>query len=576
MPNSYLDITGSTATIHSYSTLNLLDNPSLGTSGTRGISDTETDEQQMRLFKNGTELIRPGLTGAEYSLNETTEDITLTAALIAADRLIIMRQTRRDRPYVTFTNTALLKQDVDVNLYVNQLIFIIQELNEEPTIQNILDSITYLDVSDKSAFSVTITSDTSTGPFDYSSISLISDDRINHEDQLTVIKNGTTLVLTTAYTVDVANEEVNLVDALISADTLIIRRLTSQTRYVPSLPNASSFSSSILQVQFDQLANLIQELPSNFGLDGTALRNYRNPRRKIFVTYSGPGDRFFYGNLPWYPDSSVFVWRDESLLTEPSDYTDDDWQWIIDLITSLLATETITIMVVPLCPFPLFFCNDYGNWGLFDPERPFGPNDGSGNPTNPGQTGTIINAPSPFAVDIQEANPDTPLTLNFAVMQTNPDQAASTSRWPNFEFPVGDIDVTAASTITLQMTTQSNPIVDKQILLRRILRTDWDLDNMTWNQYDTVGGLSWNTAGGKGADTDFEVSTQVTWNLLAALGANEAVISPDISAMITAAQASDNILRIQMFDNGPLLASINWHGNTATTVAFRPILIVTN
>ncbi len=380
-PITFIDILGSTDTTHSYAGLALLDSPSVGTSSTRDINDSDSDEQQFRIFLNGIELNRPGTVDsagvdiADYTVNETAKTITLNQALRTFDRMIIMRQTRRDRPYVTFTNSALLKQSPDINLFIDQVLFIIQESQEEALIQKIFDNITYPDVRDRSGYNFTLTGSTSSGPFDYSDIDLINDNRVAHDAQLAVLKNDVVLQITTDYTIDATNEELTLVDALIVADALEIRRQTSRDRYVPNLPNASSFSSDMVELQFIQLRHLIHELPTFLGLDVTAIRNYRRPRRKTFVKYSGPGDRFYYGNLPWYEDGSTYVWRDDSLLTEIEDYHNSDWSWLIDLIDSLLATEQLTISVQPGCQFSELFCNGPYHFGATDPDDPLGAND---------------------------------------------------------------------------------------------------------------------------------------------------------------------------------------------------------
>lgn len=371
-PLSYLDITGVSGTTHSYATLQLLDHPRLSN------SVIEDDSDQMRIFKNGVELIRPGITGAEYSVNEATKQIILTTALIPADRLVIVRQTRQDRPYVEFTRGALFNRQPDYNLAVDQMMLLVQEFQEYQQLATIVENnIIYPDITNKEKYQVVVTGSTAT-VHSYSTIALLPNHNVRHEDQLVVEKNGVPLVLTTDYTVQPAAQTITLVVALIVSDVLKITRQTKRTRHVPSIPDGSSASSDILLLQANQVAFLVQELPYLLGIENSKLvTGHLNPRRKNFVRYSGPGDTFYYGNLPYLQNSQVFVWRDDVLLTEGTDYTNDDWAWLIDLLNSLLAGEVLTIMTVPICTWPeIWFCD----WSDLGPEGDDGAPTGPGDP----------------------------------------------------------------------------------------------------------------------------------------------------------------------------------------------------
>ena len=568
MPRTYIDITSSTATVHSYSSLTLLDKPSLGQSYVNDIANHDTDEDQLRIFKNADELVRPGVTGAEYSVNETTENVVLNDALISADRLLIVRQTRRNQSYVTFKNSARLKQSDDVNLFVDQVMFIVQELNEEAEIQNILDGGIYYDLAVRTGFNVTVTGSTSAGPFSYAAISLIRDDRVEHADQFIVVKNDVTLTITTDYTVDVANEEITLEDVLIVADNLEIRRQTSLDRYVPSIPSGSSHSSDIFEVQFDQLRNLIQELPYRVGLEGSLIRTYRNPRRKSFITFSGSGDRFFYGNLPWFQDGTTFVWKDDVLLTETDDYYEDDWQRIIDLINQLLSGETLIISVEPGCPFPALFCNSNAgtDFGLQDPDRPQGPD-------------PIVT--NPVGIDI-EPIPTGDATLIGSSPTSNFSIGTSMQVWKEnltgggdrrtaiMQWDITDIDPSKYSTITMILTNATATNTSQPLSVRRIKRAVI-MSEVTWNSF-AANGL-WGTAGARNSE-DYDVDSAVVFNIPDAqtLVTTE---TPDLKALVVDAKALGNTLTLTVAMPGEGLTAKNNFWTIDTIAARRPILRLT-
>lgn len=383
MPMSYLDITGSTASVHSYAALEPLDNPSIN-----GVVDDHED--QLRLFKNGTELVRPGESGAEYSVDQAAEEITLGTALVVEDRLVILRQTRQDRLYVEFTRSAPLSRAVDLNLYFDQMIHIVQEIREYAEVAEIIDGITRPDVTNKEKYLVSITGSTS-DTHSYAAIELIGNHSVRHEDQLLVRLNGVLLSLAKAdYTVNAVAKTVVLASPLTAPDVLEIERSTLLSRIWPSMPEGSSYSSDVLANQVTQIRFLIEELPFVLGLDGSPVLAHRHARRKDFIKYSGPGDVFFYGNLPYIQYGTVYVWKDDALLTEGDDYVLDDWAWLLNLINDLLAGEVLTIQVVPDCSFPHPFCIPlYPGTGL-------GPPGDDGAATGPTQSIPAVLVPCTF------------------------------------------------------------------------------------------------------------------------------------------------------------------------------------
>ncbi|MEK0326823.1 MAG: hypothetical protein QQN63_14080, partial [Nitrosopumilus sp.] len=271
--------------------------------------------------------------------------------------------------------------------------------------------------------------------------------------------------------------------------------------------SGSSHSSDIFEVQFDQLRNLIQELPYRVGLEGSLIRTYRNPRRKSFITFSGPGDRFFYGNLPWFQDGTTFVWKDDVLLTETDDYYEDDWQWIIDLINQLLSGETLIISVEPGCPFPALFCNSSTgtDFGLQDPDRPQGPD-------------PIVT--NPVGVDI-ESIPTGDATLsggspnsNFSIgtgMQVWKENLTSQNdrRTAIMQWDITNIDPSKYSTITMILTNNTATNTSQPLSVRRIKRAVV-MSEVTWNSY--ANNSLWGTPGARNSE-DYDVDSAVVLNI---------------------------------------------------------------
>lgn len=363
--DSFIFIQNSTAQNHNISGIRLLNNPSV-----QGTDPDMFDDviEQIRIFKNGNELPRADQEQvlSAYTVSSDGTTVILNTPLVTEDQMLIVRQTRQDRPYVQWTNVAQLKRGSfeDLNLFIDQLIFIAQEINDWQQVAVLIDGVTYPDVANHAAHQVTITGSSSTGPHSYATVELIPDRGFRHSSQLQVRKNGQLLVLTTDYTVNAVAQTITLTVALISSDTLVIRRVTPKTRLWPSLPNASSLSTETVGFQLLQCRFLIEELPFLIGIDANPIGNPRRPRRKTTIKYSGPGDRFYYGMLPAFFDSTVFVWKNGILLTEGTDYFIDPWQFIIFLLLDLLDTDNLVIGINYLWPGP--FGENFDLGGILD------------------------------------------------------------------------------------------------------------------------------------------------------------------------------------------------------------------
>lgn len=117
--NSRVEYTGVTGTAHSYSGVRLLNDRLV------------TEQSQLIVTKNGTELsyVASAPTSVQYTLNKTTKVLTLGAALVTTDVLLIRRSTKQDALHVDFENNSPLAED-DLDLALNQLLFIAQEAQE--------------------------------------------------------------------------------------------------------------------------------------------------------------------------------------------------------------------------------------------------------------------------------------------------------------------------------------------------------------------------------------------------------------------------------------------------------------
>jgi len=98
-----------------------------------------------------------------------------------------------------------------------------------------------------------------TGPFSYGSVELLDADTESIATQLKVYKNGTLLTITTDYTLDLINEEVDTVASIFNTDTLrIVRETKADARYVDYI-DSTNVTSELLDLDSNQLFYLIQE-----------------------------------------------------------------------------------------------------------------------------------------------------------------------------------------------------------------------------------------------------------------------------------------------------------------------------
>lgn len=98
-----------------------------------------------------------------------------------------------------------------------------------------------------------------TGPFSYGSVALLDADTESISTQIKVYKNGTLLTITTDYTIDTINEEVDTVAVVYDTDVIRIARETKgDTRYVDYV-DSTNVTSELLDLDSNQLFFLVQE-----------------------------------------------------------------------------------------------------------------------------------------------------------------------------------------------------------------------------------------------------------------------------------------------------------------------------
>lgn len=330
MPLSYIHITESEDQTISYASLPLLSEA------------IESHAEQLRVFRNGEELDF----GVGFTLTPETFLLTLEIPLVEEDKLTILRQTRLDRPYVDFKPTAPYQQAVELNLYTDQVLYLVQEFDELGEIVMAIGAfgmpVPEVDDADFSVIVFGSTGDT----VSYASIPLISQSRCAHSSQLRVYKNNVLLTPTTDYVVDPVELEIILDDALEESDYLKIVRFTPRSKIVSPFADASPLSSDRILTNWMQLKHLIEECPFWPELESHILNTRRRPRPILLLKYSGPGDRFSFRGSGWTPDSTVFVYVNNIPLGNWQ-FTIDDWRWDIVLEWETGDDDQVVIVIQP-------------------------------------------------------------------------------------------------------------------------------------------------------------------------------------------------------------------------------------
>lgn len=548
---TFKEITSSTDTVHTFSDVFPL-TPRLIL-----LPFTEF-HNQLRVFKKVvagtvTELFpvgRPSSAGiTDFSINTAGTQITLDVALISSDILLIMRDTTMFHPFITFIGSSKF-HGIDRNVQGDQILFICQELREIRAIADILGS----DIGepfeygpspiDDSNWTKAFVGDGSTTAFLYSSIEMIPPTAIQQDNQLLVLVDNVLQTIVTDYTIDTVAFTVDFVSAPAVDEVIEIVRQTRIDKRWVAFRDGTTFSSLQDIWDFLNVKFIIEETPGfpAFVIPN-ALSNRIFPRALNTIQYSGPGDRFFFGNLAWFGDGTIFIFRNDLLLVDGVDYTIDFNFFFINLTIPLGVGDTLDI-------FTTTPNNAFGrlSWGV--------PGGKENSDTEDSEEPEGVESQGIRNAWLVNATPDTNIDEpSLSLIFVRP-SGGVTFPLPHYisviQFDVADIDPTDFSEVRLSFVLLGKiQDSDANILIRRSLRKWVIPEEITWNEWKD--GELWTVAGAQGVDTDFDSASEITWSTTGPAPAIESVwLTPDLSALITAARADDNILRLIFFPDDPV------------------------
>ena len=497
---------------------------------------------QLRVFKKiasgaVTELFpvgRPSSAGVtDFSIDTDGTQITLDVALISSDTLLIMRDTTMFHSFIIFTGSSRF-HGTDRNVQGDQILFVAQELREIRAIADILGSASgepfeYTpELINDENWKQVFTADGVITDFLYSSIEMMPPTAVIQDGQLLVFVDDVLQTIATDYTVDTVAFTVNFVSAPANDSIVEIRRSTRIDKRWVVFRDGSTFSSLQDVWDFLNVKFIIEETPGfpTFIIPN-ALSNRIFPRALNFLNFSGPGDRFFFGNLAWFGDGTVFVFKNDLLLVEGIDYTINFIFFFIDI--TIAAGDTLQI--VTTTPN-----NAFGrlSWGI--------PGGKENSPTEESEEPEGVVLSGTEDAILVKGSADTNFSSSRSMVfnwKSDPVRVIQA-----IQFNVADLDPTTFDSIRLAyFVTAKISVLGVDVLIRRCLR-QWDINkSLTWNEWKA--GSPWTTPGGQGSDTDFDSASEVSWLTIAPSPSVDSYwISPDLSTMITAARADDNILRL--------------------------------
>lgn len=542
---TFKEITSSTSKVHAFNDVFPLTPES--------VAPVFTEfHNQLRVFKKDvadvvTELFPVGRKSSsgttDFTINTAGTSITLDVALVATDTLVIMRETQINRQFVTFMNVGRFRGR-DRNVLGDQILFVAQELREIRQIADILGSDTgelfEYDPTpiDRSDWNQIYTGDGATTNFSYSDIEMLPLEAVRHAPQLIVLVDD--VVQSSGITITESTLLVTFDVAPIDGALIEIRRDTRIDKRWVSFVDGSTFSSLLDRWDFFNI-KFIAEETQDFPvfLLPNPLSNRIFPRPLNTITYSGPGDRFFFGNLAWFGDGSVFVFKNDLQLTEDVDYTINFIFFFITLTTPLVSSDTLVIITTtPNCVFSSLCYSFPGGQKNSEEDAPELPEELKGT------ADSVLLESNPTV----NSSSDLFKTFNFA-----PSSKVIT---PVIQFDVKDIDPAGFSSIRLAyFVTAKISTATFSVFIRRCLRV-WDINKtLTWNEF--AKGFSWTTPGALGADTDYDPASEITWATTGPFPiVNSHWISPDISTLITAARAGDGILRMLLVPSTTVLHAV--------------------
>lgn len=347
---TFKQITGSTDTVHTF-------NEVFPLTDRLTLPPFTEHFNQLRVFKKDvadvvTELFpvgRPSPDGTtDFVIDTAGTQITLDVALIATDTLVIMRETLISRSFAILTGASRFRGR-DRNVIGDQILFIVQEIRELRLIADILgsgpgDPFEYdPKILDPSPWTQTHTGDNVETDFSYSDIEMFPPTTVEHDGQLVVFLDG--VIQVSGFTVNESATTVDFDTAPGTGVDIVIRRMTRIDKRWVTFRDGSTFSS--LQDVWDFLnINFIVEETVGFPvfLLPNALSNRIFPRALNILNFSGPGDRFFFGNLAWFGDGTVFVFKNDLLLVQDVDYKIDFIFFTITLTNALVTEDALEII----------------------------------------------------------------------------------------------------------------------------------------------------------------------------------------------------------------------------------------
>lgn len=350
---TYKSITNSTATDHIFGDVFPLFDKTV-----------EPFHNQIRILKKDTANVvtelfpvgRESATGtSDLTISIDGQSLVLNTALVATDTLVILRETRMDRSFAVLgdsrqgdtrshpTGGAYLRAR-DRNLRGDQILFIAQELREIRDIADILGSATgetfeYTSAGgpDVGLFSVEHVGDGSTLVFSYADIDMLPAEAVTHDDRLVVTIDGDPIT----HTANETAETVTLPSAPPNGTIVHIERKTRIDRRWVTHKDGNTLSSVIEEWDRLNIKFIAEETPDfpTFLLDNF-LSNRIFPRLLNELVYSGPGDRFTFGNIAWYGDGEVFIFIDD-IPVESTIFTIDFIHW--EIVITVATGETLRI-----------------------------------------------------------------------------------------------------------------------------------------------------------------------------------------------------------------------------------------
>ena len=567
MALTFKQITGSTDTVHIFNDVFSLT--------PRVVAPPFTDfHNQLRVFKKNvanvvTELFpvgRPSSTGTtDFTIDTAGTQITLDTALVATDTLVIMRETQINRPFVVLTNVGRF-HGRDRNVRGDQILFLVQELRELRAVADILGSGTGEPfeygpkVLDKTLWTQTDVGDGVKTNFSYSNIEMFPLTAVEHDGQLIVLLDD--VLQMSGFTVNESTITVDFTVAPSTGVSVTIQRVTRIDKRWVTFEDGSTFSS--LQDIWDFL-NIKFIIEETIGfpefLLPNALSNRIFARALNILNFSGSGDRFFFGNLAWFGDGTVYIFKNDLLIVDGVDYTIDFIFFTISLSSALVAADKLKIVTTT----PNHAFNRLGF------SFPGGKKDLAPDPTVPPSEPIFPEIDLSPAIDthITKVSPDTNFESNIALAIDGEDTAGERLS-ACLEFDLSSVIPENSATIKLRFRCRTGSGGnDTRWLLRRVIQL-WDLDETTWNDYKDV--TAWGLAGGQQSGVDYDPTPVVLWTL-GILNAGDIVVSTDIKAMVVEAKAAGNVLRL-MVAAQPIVdqVGINVDSLDSVTPAHRPLL----